>query len=83
MNRSSGGTLAIICSILYRDAGLSPLITGVFASVSTCISPDVPIPEQYRGFVDVLSWDQNREAPLMGSEGMMMFQSSYFPVILR
>jgi hypothetical protein len=74
---SAGGTLATICSHLYRDADLSPTITGVFASVSTCIVPSIPIPEQYGSLVTILSWKQNEDAPLIGSHGVKMFKRSF------
>lgn len=57
---STGASLAASISLLARDEGLSPPLTGVLLSVPTVIYPSV-IPEKYRDVY--LAREQNANAP--------------------
>jgi hypothetical protein len=50
-----------------------PPLTGLFLAIFTCISPYISIPKEYQGLVDVTSWEQSKDAPLIGRGGVEIF----------
>jgi acetyl esterase/lipase len=71
---SAGGNLTVVVSHLYRDAGLSPPLTGCYCSIpSTCAAE--ALPEQWEGMY--LSREQNANAPVLNSENLAVFSTLY------
>ncbi|KAH6683995.1 Alpha/Beta hydrolase protein [Halenospora varia] len=73
---STGASLAASISLLARDEGLSPPLTGVLLSVPTVIYPSV-IPEKYRDVY--LAREQNANAPYYLNRLNEVFQAAFKP----
>lgn len=71
---SAGGTLTNVISHLYRDAAILPPLTGVFLSIISCVGASVTLPEEYASLQEQSSWEQNKDAPIIGSGGILFFE---------
>lgn len=71
---SAGGTLAGVVSHLARDEKLSPPLTGVHLSVPGLMQVD-GVPEKYKN--EVLSFEQNENAPVLNMEGVRILARMY------
>ncbi|OBT43996.1 hypothetical protein VE00_05694 [Pseudogymnoascus sp. WSF 3629] len=73
---STGATLGAIISLIARDEGLSPPLTGVLLSVPTVVDPKA-VPESYKE--QYLARDQNSDAPYYLTRLNEVFQAAYKP----
>ena len=69
---SAGGNLAAVISILARDTGLTPGLTGVHLNVPLVIASGV-VPERFKS--EYLSFEQNRNAPQLTAEALGYVES--------
>lgn len=65
--RSSGATLASAAAHLYRDDQLSPLLTGVYQSISAMVSP-FAVPQKY--IDQFTSWKAMENTPITHRSSM-------------
>ena len=68
---SAGANLSAVLSILARDTGLTPNLTGVHLSIPLVIASSA-VPEKFKG--DYLSFEQNRDAPILNVELMSVIE---------
>ncbi|KAH8803465.1 Alpha/Beta hydrolase protein [Xylogone sp. PMI_703] len=73
---SAGGNITAVLAHLARDEGLSPPLTGQYLAVPTVLTQKV-IPEKYKEYY--LSYEQNRNAPILPVAAIDMFMSGYKP----
>jgi acetyl esterase/lipase len=73
---SSGGTLTAVLTHLARDEGLSPPLTGQYLAIPLLVTPAV-IPEKYKKLY--LSYEQNKNAPVLPQAAIDMFTKAYQP----
>lgn len=74
---SAGASMAATISILATDEPIIPRIAGVFLSVMTCMVPGSPIPANYAQMQEAVSWEQNKDSPLIGRSGVEFFSKQY------
>ncbi|KAJ3549947.1 hypothetical protein NM208_g240 [Fusarium decemcellulare] len=73
---SSGAHMACVASHLAQSNNLCPPLTGQFLSAGGFI-PHSRVPEKYRPFH--LSWEQNKDAPMVNRTFLEKFQSAVAP----
>jgi acetyl esterase/lipase len=73
---SSGGTLANVLTHLAQEEKLSPPLTGQYLAIPLLITPAV-VPEKYKKFY--LSYEQNKNAPVLPQAALDMFTRAYQP----
>lgn len=64
---SAGGSLSAVLSILARDTGLNPGLTGAHLSIPLAVASGA-VPEKFKG--EYLSYEQNRNAPILNAEDL-------------
>ncbi|TLD29570.1 hypothetical protein E2P81_ATG05864 [Venturia nashicola] len=75
---SAGGNLAAVVSHLARDEKLSPPITGVALLIPVLTDHNMTdFPEEYKH--ELVSYQQNENAPILGRASMDMFMKAYKP----
>lgn len=70
---SAGANFSAVISHLARDEHLSPSLTGVYLSIPAVVDPN-SMPEKYKS--EFLSHEQNKNAPILGSESIDMFMGT-------
>jgi len=70
---SAGGNLSAVLSILARDNGLLPRLTGVHLSVPLVVA-SVAVPEKFKE--EYLSYEQNRNALGLNAEAVNVVESA-------
>ncbi|KAH7143522.1 Alpha/Beta hydrolase protein [Dactylonectria macrodidyma] len=73
---SSGAHMASVASHLAQSSNLCPPVTGQFLSVGGFL-PHSRVPEKYRSLY--LSWEQNKDAPMVNRTFLEKFQSAVAP----
>lgn len=73
---SAGANLAIVVTHLYRDDKRAPPLTGQYLSIPPTCVPQA-LPEKYKQFY--LSRQQNKDAPILNSSSITMFEGVEFP----
>ncbi|OBS26614.1 hypothetical protein FPOA_00557 [Fusarium poae] len=73
---SSGADISLVVSHLYHDAEIEPLLTGVYAPITSGVN-DQTVPEKYKDHF--ISWEQCAKAPVFSSESMNFVHSKYKP----
>lgn len=73
---SAGGTLAIVTAQKALEKKLSPGLTGLLASVPSCLSEEI-VPEKYKEVW--FSREQNANAPILGKSEMDMLTRQWNP----
>ncbi|TQS32894.1 hypothetical protein Golomagni_06777, partial [Golovinomyces magnicellulatus] len=68
--------LALCVSALYRDAKLSPPLTGVYSAITSALDAD-KIPSEYKD--RFISMEQNKNAPCLSAESIKFVRSIYKP----
>lgn len=71
-----GGNLTAVLTHIARDEGLSPPLTGQYLAIPAVGSGKL-IPEKYRD--RWLSFEQNRDVPVLPIAAIDMFMSGYQP----
>ncbi|KAK9784539.1 putative Esterase/lipase/thioesterase [Seiridium cardinale] len=74
---SSGANFAGVIAYTARDRGLTPAITGVFLSIPVALWPSAYhlIPPDWKD--QLLSIEQNKDAPILTPQGLALIQESY------
>ena len=73
---SAGGNISAVLGLLARDEKLSPPLTGLCLLIPSLIDfRDVP--EEYKD--EIVSYEQNQTAPILGQAEIDMFISHYKP----
>ncbi|KAI9677162.1 MAG: hypothetical protein M1829_002736 [Trizodia sp. TS-e1964] len=73
---SAGAGLAASATILARDEKLNPPLTGLYLSIPLVLSP-YAYPEKYKP--ELLSYEQNLDAPILNGQIMNMIYDLYKP----
>ncbi|KAK4503810.1 hypothetical protein PRZ48_004725 [Zasmidium cellare] len=73
---SAGGNLTAVVSLLWRDANITPKLTGALLKVPAVCSP-VGYPEKYRK--ELQSWDQLEFAAILSRKAFDLFMNNYIP----
>lgn len=73
---SAGGNLTVVTALLARDHNLSPPLTGLYLPVPVVCGESV-LPERYRD--RVMSYEQNKDAPVLPKAAIDMFIGAYAP----
>jgi acetyl esterase/lipase len=73
---SAGGNITAVLSHLARDEKLSPPLTGQYLAIPTVLA-DTRVPEKYKPYF--LSYEQNRNAPVLPVAAIDMFMNGYQP----
>jgi acetyl esterase/lipase len=70
---SAGADLCLAVSCLCHESGMSPPLTGVFASIMTGLDAGT-VPERYRD--RFLSMEQNKDSHLLSTDSITFFRSA-------
>jgi len=73
---SAGGNITAVLAHLARDEGLSPPLTGQYLAIPAVL-PDTKVPERYKKYF--LSYEQNKNAPVLPKAAIDMFMQGYQP----
>lgn len=73
---SAGGNISAVLGLLARDEKLSPPLTGLCLLIPALLDFE-NIPEEYKD--EVVSYKQNKNAPVLGQAEIDMFMSHYKP----
>ncbi|KAF4623998.1 hypothetical protein G7Y89_g14177 [Cudoniella acicularis] len=73
---SSGATTSIGIAHRARDEGMTPPLTGLYLSVPGICTPE-SLPEEHKNDPRLVSWEQNRTAPLFSTPELEFFASQY------
>ena len=71
---SAGANLSAVLSILARDTGLSPGITGVHLSIPLVVASGA-VPDRFKS--EYLSYEQNRNAPQLTAESLNFVERAF------
>lgn len=73
---SAGGNIAAVLAHLAREEKLSPPLTGQYLCIPTLLPPAV-VPDKYKEYY--LSYEQNKDAPVVSVAALDMFMRVYKP----
>ncbi|EMC98864.1 hypothetical protein BAUCODRAFT_31136 [Baudoinia panamericana UAMH 10762] len=73
---SAGGNLTAVVTHLWRDRNHTPGITGAHLMIPALVYHEY-IPDKYKK--DFKSWEQNKDAPILGQKACMLFLNNYVP----
>jgi acetyl esterase/lipase len=73
---SAGGNITAVLSHVARDEKLSPPLTGQYLAIPAVL-PAAVVPEKYKQYY--LSYEQNRNAPVLPVAAIDMFMRGYEP----
>lgn len=73
---SAGGNITAVLAHQARDEGLSPKLTGQYLAIPA-VGGDDAIPDKYKD--RWLSYEQNREVPVLPIDAINMFMRGYQP----
>jgi len=73
---SAGGNITAVLAHVARDEGLQPPLTGQYLAIPAVL-PANKVPEKYQQYY--LSYEQNRNAPVLPVAAMDMFMRGYEP----
>ncbi|KIW12629.1 hypothetical protein PV08_09907 [Exophiala spinifera] len=73
---SAGGNITAVLAHVARDEGLSPPLTGQYLAIPALVPHD-KVPEKYKKYF--LSFEQNRDAPVLPVAAIDMFMRGYQP----
>lgn len=73
---SAGGNISAVLAHVARDEKLSPPLTGQYLAIPAVL-PSERVPEKYKPYF--LSYEQNRNAPVLPVAAIDMFMSGYQP----
>lgn len=73
---SAGGNISAVIGLLARDEKLSPPLTGLCLIVPAVMDYRA-IPDEYKN--EVISYEQNKDAPILGLPQVQMLMSHYKP----
>jgi len=71
---SAGGNITAVLAHVARDEKLSPPLTGQYLAIPAVLPPTV-VPEKYQQYY--LSYEQNRNAPVLPVAAIDMFMNAY------
>lgn len=72
---SAGANLACVISHLARDEGLTPVLTGVYLSIPSLLSP-AAVPDELKA--QYKSREENKHAPILNEGAIALFRSKSF-----
>lgn len=73
---SAGGCMTAVNSHRWRDDGMQPPLTGTHLMIPAYVYADY-VPEKYKA--DFQSWEQNKDAPILGRKACNLFIDNYIP----